>query len=242
MRIPRRVPRFILCALIGVCCIAFAQDRNARPAPDNTSASASLLARLKAARVKSNPEPLVIGGQQVCPASGNAKGQNMTTLDSRKNRVDIPAADAYIPIDWNVMANLPSSSPDDLQGAPVMVEGYLSHRIKVQDEKPGESANCNLLNDAEVDWHIYLTNASNQPIAKAIIVETTPRTRPLHHWNQTALEQLVNKDKKVRISGWLMYDFQHVSEIGTERISVWEVHPITRIEVSDGNGGWKNVE
>ena len=140
------------------------------------------------------------------------------------------------------MAKLPSASPDDLQGAPVMVEGYLSHQVKVQDEKPGESANCNLLQPNEVDWHMYLTNAANQGIAQAVIVETTPRTRPLHHWNEVALQKLVNTNNQVRISGWLMYDFQHVSEIGTGRATVWEVHPITRIEVADGKGGWTDVE
>jgi hypothetical protein len=231
MKVLRRVSLLVLFSAIVVSSISLAQDR-----------SASLLAQLKAARVTSNPEPLVIGEHQVCPAAGNAKEQDMTTLDGRKNRVDIPAPNAYIPIGWNVMANLPSASPDDLQGAPVMVEGYLSHRIKVQDEKPGESANCNLLQPNEVDWHMYLTNAPNQGIAQAIVVETTPRTRPLHHWNEAALQKLVNTNTQVRISGWLMYDFQHVSEIGTERATVWEVHPITRIEVADGKGGWKNVE
>jgi hypothetical protein len=31
-------------------------------------------------------------------------------------------------------------------------------------------------------------------------------------------------------------------EIGTQRATVWEVHPVTLIEVSDGNGGWKDIE
>jgi hypothetical protein len=73
-------------------------------------------------------------------------------------------------------------------------------------------------------------------------VETTPRTRPLHTWDKSVLDGLVNANKQVRISGWLMYDFQHVPEIGTERATVWEVHPITRIEVADGNGGWQDIE
>ena len=231
MQVLGRVFLLVLFSAILVSSISLAQDR-----------SASLLAQLKAARVISNPEPLVIGGHQVCPAAGSAKEQDMSTLDSRKNRVDIPAPNAYIPIGWSVMAKLPSASPDDLQGAPVMVEGYLSHEVKVQDDKPGESANCNLLQPNEVDWHMYITNAPNQGIAQAVIVETTPRTRPLHHWNEVALQKLVNTNNQVRISGWLMYDFQHVSEIGTERATVWEVHPITRIEVADGKGGWTDVE
>jgi hypothetical protein len=203
--------------------------------------SGSLLNQF-AARVIAVPQPLVIGGQEVCAAAGNSANPKMIKLNSQKNRADIPKATAYIPVDWDVLQVLPSTAPDDLQGAPVIVVGYLSHRIKVQDTAPGESANCNLLNDDEVDWHIYLTSAPNQAISQAIIVETTPRTRPLHTWDKSVLDGLVNTNKEVRISGWLMYDFQHVPDIGTQRATVWEVHPITRIEVSDGSGGWKDIE
>jgi len=206
------------------------------------TASGSLLNQLQAARVAAVPQALVIGGQEVCAATGNSSDPKMIELDSQKNRTDIPQATAYIPVDWDVLKGLPSNSPDDLQGAPVMVTGYLSHRINVEDKAPGESTNCNLLNDDEVDWHIYLTSAPNQAISLAIIVETTPRTRPLHTWDKSVLDALLNTNKQVRISGWLMYDFQHVPEIGTERATVWEVHPITRIEVSDGSGGWNDIE
>jgi len=205
--------------------------------------SGSLLDQLHAARVAAVPQPLVIGGQEVCAAAGNSSDPKIIKLDSQKNRTDIPSATAYIPVDWNVLKGLPSNSPDDLQGAPVMVIGYLSHRINVEDKAPGESTNCNLLSDDEVDWHIYLTSAPNQAISQAIIVETTPRTRPLHTWDKSVLDALVNANKQVRISGWLMYDFQHVPDIGTQRATVWEVHPITRIEVAgDGNGGWQDIE
>jgi len=204
--------------------------------------SGSLLNQLHDARVPAVPQPLIIGGQQVCAAVGNSSNPKMKALDSQKNRTDIPDVAAYIAVGWDALKGLPSASPDDLQGAPVMVEGYLSHRINVEDKAPGESTNCNLLNDDEVDWHIYLTSSPNQAISQAIIVETTPRTRPLHTWNKSVLDGLVNINEQVRISGWLMYDFQHVPEIGTQRATVWEVHPITRIEVTDGNGGWRDIE
>src|SRR6266581_2957874 len=184
-----------------------------------TQPASALLNQLQAARVTAVPQPLV----------------------SQKNRIDIPDANAYIPIDWDVLKGLPGDSPDNLQGSPVMVTGFLSHRIKVENGSPGESTNCNLLNDDEVDWHIYLTKAPNQAISQAIIVETTPRTRPLHQWDKSVLDSLVNGNKQVRISGWLMYDSQHIGEVGTARATVWEVHPITRIEVSDG-GGWQGIE
>ena len=213
---------------------------NRNPAVQSTSGS--LLNQLHAARVAAVPQPLVIGGQGVCAAVGNSSDPKMIKLNSQKNRIDIPEATAYIPVDWNVLKGLPSTSPDDLQGAPVMVSGYVSHRINVEDKAPGEATNCNLLNDDEVDWHIYLTSAANQAISQAIIVETTPRTRPLHTWDKSVLDGLVNTNKQVRISGWLMYDLQHVPDIGTQRATVWEVHPITRIEVGDGNGGWQDIE
>jgi hypothetical protein len=38
-----------------------------------------------------------------------------------------------------------------------------------------------------------------------------------------------------RISGWLLYDFEHTGAIGTQRATVWEVHPITKIAVKQNN-------
>ena len=92
-----------------------------------------------------------------------------------------------------------------------------------------------------MDWHIYLTNSSAQPISQAVIVETTPRTRPQHKWTTDMLTPIVDSQTKVRISGWLMYDTEHVNVIGTQRATVWEVHPITKIEVQN-NGAWVDLD
>lgn len=74
-----------------------------------------------------------------------------------------------------------------------------------------------------------------------MIVETTPRTRPLHKWVKSDLDKVVNKNVPVRISGWLLYDYEHVNVIGSQRASVWEVHPITRIAVKR-NGQWVDLD
>jgi hypothetical protein len=74
-----------------------------------------------------------------------------------------------------------------------------------------------------------------------VIVETTPRTRPLHKWVKSDLDKVVNKNVPVRISGWLLYDYEHVNVIGSQRASVWEVHPITRIAVKR-NGQWVDLD
>jgi hypothetical protein len=195
------------------------------------------------AQVKAVPKPLVINGHVVCKAEGNSTDDNLIALDSSKNRVDIP--DTYIPIDWDTLSTLPTDSPDDIVGAPIMVEGYLGHIIRVQTSGKGESTNCNLHEGNEVDWHIYLAkNAHDADIANAIVVETTPRVRPLLHWNNAflaKLRQVVDSDTKVRISGWLMFDSQHTGVVGSERVSAWEVHPITRIEIKT-NGGWQDLQ
>ncbi|MFZ0318358.1 MAG: hypothetical protein WAL56_04455, partial [Candidatus Sulfotelmatobacter sp.] len=66
------------------------------------------------------------------------------------------------------------------------------------------------------------------------------RTRPIHKWAESDLDAVVNKNVPVRISGWLLYDYEHVPVIGSQRASVWEIHPITKIEVKR-NGQWVNL-
>jgi hypothetical protein len=201
--------------------------------------STGIVAQLAAASVKAVPQPLVIDGQTVCGPTGKSSDAKIKALNSNKNRTDIPDASSYIPIDWDALPQLPSSAVGQVQGAPVEVEGYLSHKVNIEG---AESTNCGLTNPDEVDWHMYLTGQPKQGIAQAIIVETTPRTRPLHSWDQNTLNPLVNSATKVRVSGWLMYDWQHLDVVGKQRVTVWEVHPITRIETEDSSGNWQNIE
>jgi hypothetical protein len=55
------------------------------------------------------------------------------------------------------------------------------------------------------------------------------------------LAPLVNSNTQVRISGSLAYDFEHLNVVGTQRATVWEVHPIMRIEVQK-NGQWVDLD
>src|SRR5262249_39984018 len=160
---------------------------------------------------------------------GDTNKQTAKDLNSNKNRTDVPGDSDYVDIAWDDLKGLPSNRKNDFVGAPVRVVGFLSHRVKVENDGSGESTNCHLLGDNEVDWHIYFTKVSAQPISQAIIIETTPRTRPQHSWTTDMLSPLVDSQARVRISGWLMYDSEHVNVIGTQRATVWEVHPITRI-------------
>jgi hypothetical protein len=54
-----------------------------------------------------------------------------------------------------------------------------------------------------------------------------------HQWNSTVLDGLVNTGKPIRVSGFLMLDPEHRNQVGKYRLTVWEIHPITQIEVCD---------
>jgi len=193
------------------------------------------------ARKPATGQPLIENGSEVCGPTGDATNATAVALNKSKNRTDVPGDSDYVEISWSDLKGLPSDRVDDFVGAPVRVIGFLSHRINVENTGNGESTNCHLVGDNEVDWHIYLTDSSAQQISQAIIVETTPRTRPQHKWTTDILAPFVDSQTQVRISGWLMYDSEHVGAIGTQRVTVWEVHPITKIEIQN-NGQWVDLD
>ena len=55
-----------------------------------------------------------------------------------------------------------------------------------------------------------------------------------------ALRALREQGAQVRISGWPLYDQEHKPEVGKTRSTLWEIHPITSIEVAT-NGGWVDL-
>jgi len=50
-------------------------------------------------------------------------------------------------------------------------------------------------------------------------------------WSYEALLDLCQRQARVRISGWLLHDYQHIRDIGAWRATAWEIHPVTSIEV-----------
>lgn len=218
-----------------------AENPTPTPTPTPAPPPGDLFSRLTDARKPPTPEPLVENGNEVCGPTEDATSAKAIALNTNKNRTDTPGDSDYVDIRWSDLKDLPSDRPDDFVGAPVRVVGFLSHRINVENQGSGESTNCHLLGQNEVDWHIYLTSSSAQPISQAVIVETTPRTRPQHKWTTAMLAPFVDSQTSVRISGWLMYDSEHIGVIGTQRATVWEVHPITKIEIQQ-NGQWVDLD
>jgi uncharacterized protein YraI len=191
------------------------------------------------------------GPDGACGPTGDG-GDGVT--NRRKNRTDEPAQ--YHEVTWSAVQALPYPvagrslaewTPEQLaqiqpfQGVPVSVVGYIA-KIKIEDRGSGESTNCHFTNSDEVDWHIPLVEQQGDAESTGIVVETTPRVRQLHpNWTATALAPWVNSSSPVRIGGWTMLDPEHRAHLGKYRSTLWEVHPITRIEVFK-DGQWADLD
>jgi hypothetical protein len=95
---------------------------------------------------------------------------------------------------------------------------------------------------AEVDWHVAVVEQQGDGEDAAIVVEPTPRIRVVHpKWTVARLTPWLDSAEPVRISGWLLFDPAHRSHLGRYRKTLWEIHPVTRIEVWQG-GSWVDVD
>jgi hypothetical protein len=191
-------------------------------------------------------------------------GQNGdSSTNTRKNRIDEPAA--YYPVTFHAVADLAfpqaprsranwtSAQLDEItpvEGAPISLVGYLVDSLNVEG---AETTNCGLTQPQEVDWHMYLTedfvaDDGKKHKGEAIVVETTPRIRQNHpKWQSATLSKWVNANKPVRISGWLLLDPEHAADIKKGyRTTIWEIHPILKIEVSNTEqpqpGDWQLLD
>ncbi len=68
--------------------------------------------------------------------------------------------------------------------------------------------------------------------SEALVVEPTPRFYSTHpKWVWLKMIDLEGSKDPVRISGWTLYDPSHGPHMGKHRKSMWEIHPITKIEI-----------
>lgn len=155
------------------------------------------------------------------------------------------------------------------EGTAVTVEGYLEI-VKPQATsapsgagKVGEAPNCHSWAEEDTDWHMALVADPSEHEERAVVVEPTPRTKRHNAgWIPTTVEALAVRRTpsslrneagaaRVRITGFLMLDPVHPTHIRGRcttncsgktfyRATLWEVHPVTRIEVFR-NGTWVDL-
>jgi hypothetical protein len=188
-----------------------------------------------------------------CTASGSSRspGTLDTVTNPRKNRVDgaDPAhvlsvatiialpEDPLAPHNRTKWSDAEKAAIAGYEGVAVSATGFLAtvdnagHRAR---HEGAESCNCDLIGADEVDWHLYLTPSPAAPKRMAVVVELTPRVRKDHaSWTDGAIEAA---SVSMRVTGWLMYDPDHPDQVGTSRGTVWEIHPVTKLEKWNGSG------
>jgi hypothetical protein len=178
-----------------------------------------------------------------------------TATNRRKNRTDVPQS--YHAAVFDAIADLeyPATRSTDrtswpaeslalierYEGAAVQVVGYLV-ALKPQTSGSGESTNCHLTRSAEVDWHVAVVGKQGDGEGSAVVVEPTPRVRVNHpRWTVARLTPWLDSANPVRISGWLMFDPAHRNHLRRYRKTLWEIHPVTRVDVWY-EGSWVDLD
>jgi hypothetical protein len=139
------------------------------------------------------------------------------------------------PHGYQKLTDLKVSAGSVSEGDLVRVVAYIA---KGQDglhvNKAGESVNCNLKKTYDNDFHIPVVAMPGDTEFMGIVVEMIPQARP-SAWTIDALKEVQAKGMQVLIVGGLSYDKVHyVSDDPDhpfkdepDRMSLWEIHPIT---------------
>jgi hypothetical protein len=156
-----------------------------KKAASSTKNGTNVVTLLANAQTTAVGQPMTIGNQtcgpQGGPKSGSINGLSVKEKDLNRNKNRTDNATHPVAVQWQQLANLPANKVGQIQGAPVVVVGYLSHAIKVEgvpDNTTGESTNCYWTTDNAVDWHIYLTSSPNQGLqmrsSSRLLLESGP--------------------------------------------------------------------
>ncbi len=117
----------------------------------------------------------------------------------------------------------------------VTVEGFL---VGVRQEGK-EATNCDA-RDLH-DFHTWIVASAGEGKADSFVAEVTPRWRASNSgWRLKTLERLARQHARVRLTGWLLFDQEHPEQIGKTRATLWEIHPVTKIEVFSA-GHWREL-
>lgn len=113
----------------------------------------------------------------------------------------------------------------------MMLEGFVIE-VRISGK---ESANCG--DPTLSDVHFAIAESPDSPRELWLVTELTPRLRALHPaWHMKRLKRLSRDKALVRISGWPLYDQEHLDRVNRNRLSPWEIHPVMKIEI------WRDEE
>jgi len=205
---------------------------------------------------KPAPKKTTFHGQEGdCPWNGDNSDSGTFV---NKNRADTAENDGvqYHDVTWAAIAKLnypvakplrKNWTPDQIaeitpfEGEAIRTIGYIV-AFKPQSGGSGEGTNCHFNAPADTDTHMALVEGVGEAEKTSVVVEFTPRFLKAHpNWKKSKLSAWINSDSPVRISGWLMLDPDHRNHLNRFRSTLWEIHPITKIEVWQDNA-WVNLD
>jgi len=195
-----------------------------------------------------------------CPDQGCGGGD--AKLNVKKNRTDVPtgAVESWTfeeimhiegerPTTWQTGQD--RTAVEELgEDTPIALVGYM---IGAHPGSP-ETCNCKLSGEDNNDYHINLVEHKNDPATNSVVVEMTPRVRLNHpNWKLDKLTSRLDSSNPpvIRVTGYLLFDSEHVSRSGGERETIWEVHPVTKLEfctssddpgTCESSGTWQSLD
>jgi hypothetical protein len=129
------------------------------------------------------------------------------------------------------------------EGRLVRLAGFLARDRENPRQAGPESVNCRLPRVENNDFHINIAPTAGGEEFDGVVVEMTP-DRPERlsgAWTRAKLSQAKREGRMVMAEGQLFYDNRHLvrrrQDTGTrfrnqpKRISLWEIHPVTRFFV-----------
>jgi hypothetical protein len=190
-----------------------------------------------------NLDVISLGGHQ-CPLEGDATSPDVKDLNRLKGRYHSPVASDIDP----TVTLAAMVAPGDDEGrfdskSAATITGFV---LKASDGSV-ESCNCHARAAEGCDTHIMLTLAQGADRTQGVVTEVRPRSRNVHQkagsndWTTAALQRNI-QGKWVEVTGWLLFDFEHVGEAENTnpggaynvRATCWEIHPVTSSKILDG--------
>jgi len=188
-------------------------------------------------------------GNEQCPPEGDGGDRDLSRL---KNRDVAPAQYELMGLS-DILNNDPAEAENmgkhprsqwtsealaevkSWEDKGVSVQGYLFNF----KHEGVESCNCH--DQTHKDYHLWLVPTPTSTRDEGMVVEVSPRLLDAHPNWVSSLADIKSNHTIVRISGWLTWDEEHPEQVGNTRGTLWEIHPIHKIEVLEGST-WKSVD
>jgi hypothetical protein len=174
----------------------------------------------------------------------------MRHLRAQKDRVAAPERLApFTAADFESLSHgRPLADYARLEQRGVSFDGYVQHLLTAED--------------GDIHFELAATRRlPGGPDTAYVTAELTPQWgRGSDHWSYENLVATLRPNRggttpwetgprRARVSGWLLYDYQHDTRYGPAalrrgaRLTGWEIHPVTRIEVWEAaDSAWREVE